>query len=78
MSKVKEELAIGFTHRVGSSSLIIERYRPIFGPKYYVSYATFNSYADGQTYTSNSPRLRSYDEAYQWAWEQILEWCLNG
>lgn len=78
---MKEELSVGFTHRVGTSSIVIESYRPLFGRKYFVSYATFtpkHGVIEDDMIVSSSPRLRTCEEAYQWAWDQILEWCLNG
>lgn len=78
---MKQELSVSFKHRIGMSTLVIECYHPFMARKYYVSYATFtpkHGVVEEEMVTSMSPRLRSYDEAYQWAWDQILEWCLNG
>lgn len=74
---MRQELNTSFKHRVGSSCLIIEKFTPIFRRKYYICYVEFTENYNGEEFTSMSPRMRSYDEAYQWGWDQILEWVHN-
>ena len=74
---MREELSVSYKHRVGTSYLIVESYHPFLRRKYYVSYALLERNGE-EVCQSSSPRLRSYEEAYQWAWDQIMDWCLNG
>lgn len=75
---MKKELAASFVHGTGNSFMVIEsRWR--FPLPYRKRYTVYVQFDDGEeVLTSSSPEFSDYDEAYQWGWDQILEWVLNG